>query len=492
MFGLVGRRFLNALSVLGPTVTGLILALWFILVIRVIPVPAGDYGLFVSVAERLRAGDLLYVDVFERKDPLFLYSLALARSLTPYAGWLLEIGWILTSCIAVFALARRCSVPTRASALTGFIAAPLIVTGVAYTSGVTHLPGVALTMVVFALLTRNRWWQAGALLAVLGLFKLIMLPVALVLIIVYVIATRAWKKALLLVVAAGIALLLIILLMVLRGEFVPYLDSLRSSVDYSQYAQSGGGIGAFVTHITSVFTLGAQVSVMTSLTIVMVTRAKREKPFSRERDLLGWALGWGVLTSIIVSTGVIAETGLWFHHAQILEVPALLALVLLVARGPMPNRDVTGYMIGSTLGFTILLSGLPGPGVFLNTLEYARGNIFVQTAVPFESRILQASGPPTTYARVGGGNDGGHATGLGEWKLVCPRIGQSEMDPTSVLTLTLDCLPTAETLLVAADAIPIPGVPDWNDYIASVEGLLARSYSCEWTDRFRICHRIPV
>jgi hypothetical protein len=231
---------------------------------------------------------------------------------------------------------------------------------------------------------------------------------------------------------------------------------------------------------------------MTSLTIVMVTRAKREKPFSRERDLLGWALGWGVLTSIIVSTGVIAETGLWFHHAQILEVPALLALVLLVARGPMPNRDVTGYMIGSTLGFTILLSGLPGPGVFLNTLEYARGNIFVQTAVPFESRILQASGPPTTYARVGGGNDGGHATGLGEWKLVCPRIGQSEMDPTSVLTLTLDCLPTAETLLVAADAIPIPGVPDWNDYIASVEGLLARSYSCEWTDRFRICHRIPV
>ena len=477
---------------MGPIVTGLICCLWFILIMRVIPVPGGDYGIFVSVAERLKAGDRLYADVFESKDPLFLYTEALARLVTSYGGWLLEVGWIATACIAVFALAKWADTSTQTAALTGFVAAPLLVTGAAYGSGLTHLPGVALTMVIFALVTRNYWWQAGALLAALALFKLIMLPVALVLVIVYVIGTRAWKKALVLVVAAGIALGLFIILMVLRGEFAPYLDSLWSNVDYSQYAQSGGGLGAIRMHLASVFSLEVQVAVLTSLTIVMVTRAMRRQPVDMGRDLQGWVLGWGILMTLVVATGVVAETGLWLHHAQIFEVPALLALVLLVARGPLRKKETTGSMILATMGFAVLLSGLAGPGVYLHSLEYARGNIVAQTAVPFESGLLQASGPATTYARVGRGNDGGHATGLGEWELVCPRIAQFDFEPTSVLALTLDCLPTAETLLVAADARPIPGVSDWNDYLDSVESLLARSYSCEWTDRFRICHRIPV
>ena len=33
------------------------------------PQPNGDYGFFTAVAERLVAGDRLYVDIWDNKDP---------------------------------------------------------------------------------------------------------------------------------------------------------------------------------------------------------------------------------------------------------------------------------------------------------------------------------------------------------------------------------------------------------------------------------------
>ena len=50
-----------------------------------------DRGIFVSIAERLLAGDKLYVDVWENKDPIFYYMISLGRVFSPYADVVLEI-----------------------------------------------------------------------------------------------------------------------------------------------------------------------------------------------------------------------------------------------------------------------------------------------------------------------------------------------------------------------------------------------------------------
>jgi hypothetical protein len=46
-----------------------------------------DYGFFTAVAERLRAGDVLYEDVWDNKDPFVFYSIALARTFGPAGAW---------------------------------------------------------------------------------------------------------------------------------------------------------------------------------------------------------------------------------------------------------------------------------------------------------------------------------------------------------------------------------------------------------------------
>lgn len=96
--------------------------------------------------------------------------------------------------------------------------------------------------------------------------------------------------------------------------------------------------------------------------------------------------------------------------------------------------------------------------------------------------------PSGEYARIGGGDDG-HAFGLGEWDLACPRFHQYFFQTTAQLEPVLACARETDVLLVAPDARRVAGWPDWNAYIADVERLLATEYTCEHGDFGRVCVR---
>lgn len=79
------RRTRRVLS--GPLTWLAISLIWLALLPRIVPVPRADRGIFVSVAERLIAGDVLYRDVWDNKDPLFslvLQSFGLYRPTGTY------------------------------------------------------------------------------------------------------------------------------------------------------------------------------------------------------------------------------------------------------------------------------------------------------------------------------------------------------------------------------------------------------------------------
>src|SRR5690242_21618277 len=48
----------------------LVVIAWAVALPRLVPSTFGDHGTYASVAERLIAGDRLYVDVWDNKDPL--------------------------------------------------------------------------------------------------------------------------------------------------------------------------------------------------------------------------------------------------------------------------------------------------------------------------------------------------------------------------------------------------------------------------------------
>jgi len=97
---------------------------------------------------------------------------------------------------------------------------------------------------------------------------------------------------------------------------------------------------------------------------------------------------------------------------------------------------------------------------------------------------------PSTYARIGQGSEFGHAYGLGEWQLNCPRFHQLPWESEQILDSTLNCLSETNVLAVDASAVEIDGLPVWNGFIQSLEGLIVSDYQCQVFPFGRLCERI--
>ena len=131
----IGRPVARWLKRVGPVVAGLTMIVWWLLVWRALPIPLGDQGTFVSVAERLLAGDTLYTEVAENKDPLFHYLNAGVRWLGPWGTWLYSLGLLVVGSVSAYVISRSLGQSERASVLVGWVASPVIMTGSMFSGG---------------------------------------------------------------------------------------------------------------------------------------------------------------------------------------------------------------------------------------------------------------------------------------------------------------------------------------------------------------------
>ena len=196
-----------------------------------------DYGFFTAIAERLRAGETLYVDVWDNKDPFVFFFLAVARTIGPngfIGAWLLEISWVVVASVAVYFLARSVDVLPTLSALVAFVLSPFVLLGMAYFMGSTHLPAVALLLAAISLIYRDHPLAAGITVGVLLFFKLVMVPMAVVVVVVAFLALRR-RPALIPAVGGFVGTLATVgALLAVRGELVPFIDTQLHNVLYSQ------------------------------------------------------------------------------------------------------------------------------------------------------------------------------------------------------------------------------------------------------------------
>lgn len=476
------------LSEVGPILVGLAVATWWVLAFRVLGGVDADYGGFVSISERLLAGDRLYADVYENKDPLFHYLFATSRILTPLGSWFLNIVWMLVGASALWVTGRRLGLGRRSAFLLAGIATPVVLTGASYFPSASHIPGVVMTFVALAAALQRRWVIAGlAVAAVVGL-KLIMAPMALAVVVAVIAYQRTPRSLVPLLAGSAGGVAFLVLVLGLRGELLPYVDNLRLNTVYSQAAAGGAeGLASIRNHLARV--LGESNQIM----LIGITLAV----------LLGWALITSqsrchrpTVFALVTAVGtlaysllVIAVTGLWGHHGLIMIVPALLAFTGLLLALPRFLADVPLRALPVLLLITWLLAGAIPPGAYVESLEYARANIHSHLTQGDEGAAIAASGAPTTYMRVGNAREGGHAFGLRDWDLACPRILQEVWESTELLQPTLDCLPTANVIVISREVEPLPEFPDWSTYVAGVEALVAKDYVCKQTDAGRVCRR---
>ena len=162
-----------------PITYFLILIAWIAILPNVIPDRNSDRGIFVSVAERLLAGDILYKEVLDNKEPLFYYFVAAQRLIGAYGEIIGELVLLYAACYAVYKIGKSVLVKNIALLLS-WILAPFILIGEHYIPGYTELIGITLVISIVYAATAQRPLLAGALAAVLLFSKLPFFPLGVV------------------------------------------------------------------------------------------------------------------------------------------------------------------------------------------------------------------------------------------------------------------------------------------------------------------------
>jgi len=464
-------------------------AIWIMVGPRMVPVPTvSDRGTFISVAERMLAGDALYAQVWDNKDPLFYYANAAVRLGGPLGDVVLEAMWLAIAMISMDRLAHLLAAGIRARWGLACLATPIVLTGHFYFAGHTHLPGTAVGLAVIAAMMERRFVVAGGLLGLLVFLKITAAPVVGLAALAVVLA-RGDKRALL-TGAAGFASSAALMMAMLgaRGELTAYGAVLVANFGYADPAWLGSGAPPWLAHLQRVWSPSFAIAI-TAVGALLATGVVRL--VRRTAEPTEAALWWASTAAFGGTLVVLALTAYWPHHAQALYLPALLSLTLAVSGAGRLESSGQRIIAGLLLAAAALgTAGVPRPADFVESVRSLPHPLHALVTPADTTQIMLRLSAPTSYARIGP-NDVGTAWGLREWDLACPRFHQYPFDPPTVFDDTIACLAGAPVVLVAGSPQPVPGRPAWNGFLADVEGLLSRRYACERAGDDRICLRRP-
>lgn len=474
---------------------------------RLVPEPVADRSLYQSVAERMLAGDRLYVDVIDNKDPLFYYAIAVQRLIGPLAEYGFELACVGGSALIAAALARRFHPGCVLGQRLVFVATAFMLTGPMYDRGGSIPPGIVLTLATIALATAGRGIATGLALAALLLTKLIYAPIALAFVLVHAIARSApgdrttgffWKCGS----ACALASAIVLAGLAMRGELHGYLAAQQANLFYSQSNVFSAPtlIGNIGNHaLTALYFGKAILALSLAAFLFLLVRVLRAPAGDALRPFLA-----GCLAIYPVSLAVIGLTAIWGPHLAVLHV--FLALAAAVAIPDLLANYAPLIALPVILGAAGVLSFAgaetwtdDSPLDFFDRLEEL-------DADPPEAIALHrvAGQAPVRYARLGSDNDLHHASGTRPDRLVCPRFFQYRFTDAKVLGGILACAAKADYLIVdfPEDQPLVPGtfvtpVADfaelnrrWQGFTAAAEAMLQRGFHCVSAgDTIRICRR---
>jgi hypothetical protein len=468
----------------------LILIAWIAIVPNIIPDRNSDRGIFVSVAERLLAGDILYKEVLDNKEPLFYYFVAAQRLVGAYGEIIGEFVVLSIACYSVYKLGLSV-LNKNLSLLTGWIIAPFMLVGEHYVPGYTELPGTALVLLLIYSAMAQRWVFAGALTAILLFLKLPFVPLGLVSL-AYFIYRRPLLQTVVYASSGFVAAFACIVgILVGRGEFGPFVATAMNNLDYANSSfliPATTLLGRSYLHLKLVMDPGCVGSYVFIVIISGsgITRHMNGDPVLR-------SLSWLALALAITTLMILASTGLWDHHDQIVLIPALIAVVVLVGllRQWLPkDGDIAVIMLAFIGAF--FLAGAPFNYYYIWRVENVRSKIALLDSLPLEAKYMREASAPTTYARLGQNDDGAHAVGLREWKLVCRKFHQYQADDIKLLQETERCISKANVLILSSLFIKDDSSISWNEFVDKADQIIDNQYQCQVVDEIRICKKRTI
>jgi hypothetical protein len=471
--------------------------------VRLIPIAEGDRAIYEAIGDGLRSGQRLYAEVYDNKDPLFLYAVALQRGLGWLGGWLFEAGGLLLAGCSLATLQRGLAgtPKPRQQWLVGVLGA-LLLSGGFWGAGQPQLPASAFTLLSLALLCRGQLFGAGLAAGVVAGFKLICLPLPLAFALCWL--APPGKPGRLGRFAGGVAAALLAgaLVLGLRGELAAYGQTLAHNALYSQglLVQAGTPLEVLASHGRTLFLSGKNNFLMLlaliSATVICVQAAQADQPQQR--------LAQASLALVITGASITVATGLWAGHLQLLYPGQCLALLLVVHQWQPQFGWRRALRLPSLLLLAAFLSGTLDlsptywlkPQQIQHKMERIRQpsseELALQNAFPDHSVV---------FARLGS-NDGRIPVGWKGSTLACPDFHQYGFYTHDRLNRILTCVRSAPVVLTGPSfhlwgEIP-PGLPreaqgrritaQWNSFVSKGEATLAAHFQCQRpTGHIRIC-----
>jgi hypothetical protein len=469
-----------------------ILATWVALIPRWVPDRSGDRGIFISVAARLLAGDRLYSDVWDNKEPLFYYFVALQVALGRWSEVAADALLTATAAFATFRIAMKLASKWTAVA-TSFIAVPIILTGGFYSPGTTELPGVVVALVAIAASALEQPVWAGACIGLLVFTKLIYVPVALMGVSCFLIMDRRFFDSIFLVLGAFIAMALMVGVLYVRDELSSFIETIWYNVVYSQGALIGykTGLASLVAHIRRIGGWSFLAETVPMLLGIMLGWTALSQKFGRYQNK--FVIRAASLAAFVASLVVLSITGLWTHHCEIMCISSVMIVLSLISLLDASVEIARVRTLGLIFLIGIMMSGDPASTInmYVKATRFFREAYAELNELSPETRRLLAIASSGAYARFGQNEDHGHAVGLSSWKLACPIFLQYVYYSTTLLNKAFECASTAQFLIISEGIRPDPDWPLWNEFVDRVEHLLVEDYACDASSGLRVCRRRP-
>ena len=470
---------------------------WVMRLPRTTPGISADRGMFASIAERVLAGDKLYVDVWYPKDPIFIWILALGRYFSPITDVVIENLWLLIASYAIYKIGNQFNLSKNISIVCGFLLTPTILVGGNYYPGYSHLPGMALTLLVIALALSNRFLISGILISVLLFTKIMLVPVAALLLSFIFFSQKSRKVLLELVIGCLASFLVILSVLGIRGEFKGYIITLLWNFKYS----SEDIYPNWIYPVAHILRASNSMSWTLIIFVVLILTLHRfnQSSFSDDNQFPGYNyLHKLTLTSLLASLIVLGVSGMWDHHNQVLYIPGIFSILLIskYMQEAINRKKILAMFCG--LLIAILVGGPKNSEVFV-TYPEMRQKISDLRSIPPEAKALLEFNSAGDYARLGTNGIGINSFGLRQWNLVCPYLEFYPMFSESTIEFqkkTLSCLPRADYIIITPEfqgwlnAQSSDYSASWSSFILRLNTMLESDFRCSKKYEVLICTKV--
>lgn len=426
---------------------------------------AEDMGFFLSVSGFVSHGYKLYAETFEIKDPLFLYSNAIAmKSLGIVGPFYLD--FLISA--AILPIAYLLAMELTKSNTISFLAAFLFQLTATGEFGQTLRSQI---MAIFFILLstyfglKQKWMLAGIFASLVFFSKMPLLSVISIILLALLISDRKLRSLLLTTLGFSISSSLILLTLAMRGELGAYIDMVKENFSYAlTYQMTVGQTRGFMGHF--LVWDGSEKRFTTFLiSILWIIYIAIKNRVATKRFFL-----------FVISTNIgvgffLLNTAMWPHHLQIISLYIFANSLFILSYINSASLDSQSISKQSSVGrqipsdsfsklavsITILILLISNSGAALKPKPEMPFKNWTHPvwSTPLEIEMLSQVGgllpEGGRFARLGMNDDLGFGAFLKpEWTFACKRHGIFGYEPIHEMDTFLSCLKTVPDLILIA------------------------------------------